>query len=1706
MRVTVLALALALVVGSQATAPYFASDNTYVYSYEARILGGLPEEGLARAGLKIRCKVLIRKANDALFNLSEPEILEYSDIWPKDAFSPATKLTTALATQLSTPIKFEYANGLVGKVYAPAGVSATVVNIHRGILNVLQINIKKNQNVYDLQEPGSQGVCKTHYIVNEDRKAERVLLIKTRDLSHCNVYKVVGLAYTHRCPECEATGKSLNGASTFSYVLKPTAQGSLIMMATSEELIQFSPFNILKGAAQMESRQILKFLNIVKTPLEPVRADYVPRGSLQYEFGSELLQMPIQLLRITNAEAQIVEILNHLVNFNVAKVHEDAPLKFIELIQVLRVVQFKTIEELWERFKAKPDYRNWILHAIPAIGSHTAVRLLKEKFIAGELTIPEAAQALIASVHMVTADIEVIKLFEGLSVHAMIRENPVLREVVMLGYGTLVAKYCAENPSCPAELVRPIHEIVIQALDKVAAEELILGVKVLGNAGHPGSLKTLMKLLPSFGASGTRVPHRVHVEAALALRNIAKKEPRMVQNIAVQLFMDKTLHAELRIAATIVLFETKLPMGLVVSLAKAVLKEENMQVASFVYSYMKAMTKNTTPDYASVAVACNVAVKLLSPRFNRLSHRYSRALYLDAYYSPWMMGAAASAFYINEAATVLPKTIVAKARTYLAGAFADVIEVGVRTEGVQEALLKMNDQNTQRIDKIKQIVQALAGWRASPSSQPLGSLYVKLFGQEVAFANIDKAVVDQVIEFARGPAISSYGRMAWEALLSGFKMHLVKPMLVAEIRRIFPTAAGLPMELSFYTAGVAAATVECQGTVTPPLPKDFHASQLLNSEISMRAAIAPSASLHTYAVMGINTAFIQAAVLSRAKVYTVLPAKVQAKLNMVKGNFKFDLLPVQAVDKIASAYVDTYAVARNVEDISAAKLTPILPDQASLELKKHSSWMTSSSSSSSRSSETHSSSQQVVDRSEILKGYESKLCKEFETYGIKVCADIETHNAAYIRNSLLYAIIGRHAAWIQLARASGPSIENIEIEIQVGDKAAEKVLKTINLSEEEEVLEDKTVLMKLQKILIPGLKNSSSSSSSSSRSSSSSSASKPSSSSSSHHKSKMVDVNSPIFKKSKKSSSSSSRSSVLSRSSSSKVSSSQHGGHSTSSNSSRSSSMSKREHGFRAVSRSSSSSSASNLASLFSASSSSSHWRSRVTEPSGKTPRFIKNHRKQTMSAPSSRSSRGSFQAIYEQTKFLGKQAAPTVAVIARAVRGQAVAGYQLAVYFDKPTARIQVVLADLASENHYKMCVDAVVLSKHKVTAKVGYGVTCEKYTTTITAETGLVGPSPAARLRVGWNQVPAALRYAWEKAMRSIPISILPSFDLQKNKYVANQVSFTIVAPTEKTLNIILKTPMYTISKMDVPLPISLPISEIKDLTPFDDIVDKITFMVAKAMAAAECSYTQDTLTTFNNRKYKPRMPLSCYQVLAQDCTDEMKFTVLIKNDHVEQKHINVKIADIDIDLFPKSASMGVKVNGREIPVANLPYQHPKVKLQIRQKGEGISVYAPSLGLHEVYIDRNTWRVQVVDWMKGQTCGLCGRADGETMQEFRTPSGFLTKNPVTSAHSWILPAESCRGTSATECRIKLESVELEKQAVVYGQDSKCFSVQPVLRCLPGCFPVKTASVTVGFHCVAAESNLNKSEVLRGIHEKSVDLREKAEAHLACSCTAQCV
>lgn len=106
----------------------------------------------------------------------------------------------------------------------------------------------------------------------------------------------------------------------------------------------------------------------------------------------------------------------------------------------------------------------------------------------------------------------------------------------------------------------------------------------------------------------------------------------------------------------------------------------------------------------------------------------------------------------------------------------------------------------------------------------------------------------------------------------------------------------------------------------------------------------------------------------------------------------------------------------------------------------------------------------------------------------------------------------------------------------------------------------------------------------------------------------------------------------------------------------------------------------------------------------------------------------------------------------------------------------------------------------------------------------------------------------------------------------------------------------------------------------------------------------------------------------------------------------------------MYPKDNAIVVMVNGVEIPISNLPYQHPegfclfkinnsinlsselfslqkkKVvntenailtqavwisgQIQIRQRGPGISLHAPAHGLQEVFMDLNALKVMQGIW----------------------------------------------------------------------------------------------------------------------------------------------
>lgn len=129
-------------------------------------------------------------------------------------------------------------------------------------------------------------MCRTLYAISEDEKAQRILLTKTRDLNHCQerIMKDMGLAYTEKCTKCQQVGsnplssatdlqleniahnglfhsssqdsKNLRGTTAYNYIFKPVANGILLMEAAVNELIQFSPFSEMNGAAQMQTKYV----------------------------------------------------------------------------------------------------------------------------------------------------------------------------------------------------------------------------------------------------------------------------------------------------------------------------------------------------------------------------------------------------------------------------------------------------------------------------------------------------------------------------------------------------------------------------------------------------------------------------------------------------------------------------------------------------------------------------------------------------------------------------------------------------------------------------------------------------------------------------------------------------------------------------------------------------------------------------------------------------------------------------------------------------------------------------------------------------------------------------------------------------------------------------------------------------------------------------------------------------------------------------------------------------------------------------------------------------------------------------------------------------------------------------------------------------------------------------------------------------------
>ncbi|KAM9324668.1 vitellogenin-1-like [Gastrophryne carolinensis] len=448
--------------------------------------------------------------------------------------------------------------------------------------------------------------------------------------------------------------------------------------------------------------------------------------------------------------------------------------------------------------------------------------------------------------------------------------------------------------------------------------------------------------------------------------------------------------------------------------------------------------------------------------------------------------------------------------------------------------------------------------------------------------------------------------------------------------------------------------------------------------------------------------------------------------------------------------------------------------------------------------------------------------------------------------------------------------------------------------------------------------------------------------------------------------------------------------------------------------------------------------------------------------------------------------------------------GYQTTGYFDK--SHVQVVTVSLDPKGSWKTCFDASVFGAHKASAVMRWGKNCQDYRITAQASTGQLAGSPAVQLAWQWKRLPSWIRSLAERAMIFVPgMGYALGFSEIQHRNAPHQLTVGMAATSADTFDIILKTPEMTIYKQGLPLALNLPHSTqwLKKIPLMEVPTLPEAISLMKCSDKAVCMVNTETVLTFDQMDLGCSLsPANCYTVIAQDCTNQLKFLVAMKKmgQGFSTFEMNVKLGSSDIKIHYDASEFHILLNGMWLLLKNDTYIDEKDCFKIHKNSTTVTVKAPKNGVEQISFNGQAAQIQISPLMHGKTCGLCGNADLSKKNDLKKPNHEMAKSCNGLVHSWTIPMSTC----LAGCALTNQYVMLENQ-LIDQRPSTCFSVEPVLKCMKGCRPTTTAPVTVAFHCLPRDSAVSLTDWQANPRSRAEDLVKDVEAHTSCTCTEDC-
>merc|ERR1712142_1290130 len=670
LRGLVLALVAATAVASTITS--YEAGHRYHYKYEVITSSALRAANHQTAGLRIRADVHldIFANNMYTFKFENPELCKVHQEVPaaetvetvfEHSCTPVTgEEATAINQELTNTFQAQYSeNGMPTILRVDAEEKYWSVNIKRGFLNLFKLNMKEDHAIDPLfhltdelrqrlvqaspNRPANQldalfrtyeedmvGHCETIYSVQEDEHDHSKIYVgKERNYDNCLSKPVFrnGLFanFVDIYPEIEESS-AIKTLSHADYELEGNRQEYIIKSAYLTNHFSFRPVEDVESA-YTNTRQNLKLVSIEANVEDaPVLPDNMAERSIfkffmPLELSTEIEAVPEFTFTdeaIVYYIAEVKNILQEVVSTSSGDLDASISGKLLEIAKILENLPLTHMKKVINQFMSPTETdevmlkkREILLDMLPTLTRPDIISYITELYKQNVIEAPRAVIMINLATLTVRPSPRVFEDLKAMLDETKVTDKPYFKKSVIFNLGTIANKirnlYVEMNVTdtiIKSEMNKMKTTLEKLLTDATEPRDRMEIVAMFGNAGLLELYPTIEEIIKE-----PNTPHYLRSKAIYALRKMCNVIPLEVQSLLLPMYADDTLEPHVRVSAFLMVMKTNPSFGVMQSITNELKKETNVEVLSFVCSYLKVIVTSEDPHLRNMTSTIKTALE-----------------------------------------------------------------------------------------------------------------------------------------------------------------------------------------------------------------------------------------------------------------------------------------------------------------------------------------------------------------------------------------------------------------------------------------------------------------------------------------------------------------------------------------------------------------------------------------------------------------------------------------------------------------------------------------------------------------------------------------------------------------------------------------------------------------------------------------------------------------------------------------------------------------------------------------------------------------------------------------------------------------------------------------------------------------------------------------------------------------------------------------